>query len=847
MTSEKKSGGRIDELRGACSQSYDRLKVIFLAILILILIIGIAFNVEGTGTANSSAPGMSEKVIITEIYYNTYLKGDTHGEFIRIHNPTESSINIGGWQITDVEGVITFPSWLNIDAGDSLYLAYNATAFYEEMLQNADFEHGVDSDSTPNMGRYKTLILANNGDEVILKDEKGEIIDVVIYGNSVYAGAGWSGIPVKDTDEGVILARDRNETTGQQYEDRNSSADWDDYRVYVVGQSYFPYKTFNFRGNVTVFTSPDSSFNEIANAIDTAEESIYLNVYQFHNFYLMDHIIEAIERGVEVKIMLEGDPVNGIADEERYIANQTVTAGGEVRFMIDDKDRGIHDRYAFNHAKYALIDNKSTIVMSENWKNTGVPTNNTFGNRGWGVIINNSTVTNYFSAVFFEDWKPASRDSFPFTSYDPIYGNKYGSPPPDFVSNRTIPTGNYSPLFNSEIISGEFNISPVLAPDTSLMQAKSIIGMIKGAKKSVYVEQLYIYKDWGTYAEPEPNQFLEAALNASRRGCEVKILLDSRYGKEHNEETIKYVNDIAKAEKLNLKAKLIDNEAIGLNKTHNKGVIVDQNRVLTSSINWNEYSPRNNREVGLLIENEDAAEFYTNVFLYDWHNIPPVVSFRYSPLHPVLNQSITFDASNSFDSDGTIANYNWDFGDGNITNTTEAIITHAYSETGDSSSVNLTVADDDGAVNSISKLITVSEVEVFIFDTGSPANPYPSIFGTHNGIITPSQAITVQKFYTYPCPGTGGHSECVEIWNNSWSVTATWDGYKGDWHNITFDEFFTLKSGETYNYTIHTGSYPQNHHTPSLLTANGWINCTSFLDANGRICTDWIPAVKLYA
>ena len=569
-----------------------------------------------SSAATSCAP------IITEVYYDTYLKNDLD-EFIRIHNPAESSIDVGGWQITDREGVIIFPAWTNLDAGASLYLVYNATAFYEEMLMEAEFEYGVDSDSTPNMIKSGSLRLANRGDEVILTDDEGEIIDVVIYGNSDYIGAGWTKTPVKDTDEGVILERDRNETTGQ-YEDENSSVDWDDYRVYVIGQSHFPHETFDFNGNVTVFTSPDRSFNEIVNAVDNAQDSIYLNIYQFHNFYLMDHIIDALERGVDVKIMLEGDPVDGIDDEERYIANQTVTAGGEVRFMINDNDRDIHDRYAFNHAKYAVIDDETTMVTSENWKNTGVPVNNTFGNRGWGIMVNSPDVTDYFSKVFFEDWKPASKDSILFTANDSTYGDKYGCPPPDFVPNRTILIGNYSHPFESKTVSGKFNISPVLAPDTSLMQIVSIIGMIKRAKNSVYVEQLYIYKNWGRRADPKPNPFLEAVINASRRGCEVKILLDSMYGKEHNEETIKYVNDIAADEKLNLVAKLINNEAIGLNKTHNKGVIVDCREVLISSINWNEYSPTNNREAGIIIENEDVAEFYTDVFLYDWYDGSPV-------------------------------------------------------------------------------------------------------------------------------------------------------------------------------------------------------------------------------
>jgi hypothetical protein len=135
------------------------------------------------------------------------------------------------------------------------------------------------------------------------------------------------------------------------------------------------------------------------------------------------------------------------------------------------------------------------------------------------------------------------------------------------------------------------------------------------------------------------------------------------------------------------------------------------------------------------------------------------------------------------------------------------------------------------------------------FDTGSPANPYPSIFGTHNGTLTPNYDITVSRMYTYACEGTGGHSEHIQIWNaTGWNVSATWDGYKDDWHNISFDEPFTLEADKTYNYTIITGSYPQIHHTETgeLEVDGGTITCTKFTDANGKTYNNWIPAIKLF-
>ena len=130
-----------------------------------------------------------------------------------------------------------------------------------------------------------------------------------------------------------------------------------------------------------------------------------------------------------------------------------------------------------------------------------------------------------------------------------------------------------------------------------------------------------------------------------------------------------------------------------------------------------------------------------------------------------------------------------------------------------------------------------------VFDTGE--GTYPSISGTHNGTIKPTTTIMVSKLYTYPCSGTGGHTEYTRIWNESWEVEAHWDGYTGDWHTILFNESFTLVKGQTYNYTIVTGSYPQIHHTDNLSTPAGFITCSKFVDTNGRRYNDWIPAIRL--
>jgi len=137
--------------------------------------------------------------------------------------------------------------------------------------------------------------------------------------------------------------------------------------------------------------------------------------------------------------------------------------------------------------------------------------------------------------------------------------------------------------------------------------------------------------------------------------------------------------------------------------------------------------------------------------------------------------------------------------------------------------------------------------EVQTFDTGRPENPYPSISGEFVGTIKTNKKIIAKKLYTYACEGTGGHTEHAIICNKTWCAYAEWEGYKGDWMNISFNRTVVLMPYETYNITIVTDSYPQIHHTSSLKTENGWINCTEFTDANGKKYKNWIPAIKLWS
>ena len=82
-------------------------------------------------------------------------------------------------------------------------------------------------------------------------------------------------------------------------------------------------------------------------------------------------------------------------------------------------------------------------------------------------------------------------------------------------------------------------------------------------------------------------------------------------------------------------------------------------------------------------------------------NVPPTAAFTPT----CTNLSCSVDGSASSDSDGTVASYAWNFGDGGTA--TGATATHAYTSPGQFT-ISLTVTDNQGATNAVTHTVTVS-------------------------------------------------------------------------------------------------------------------------------------------
>lgn len=88
---------------------------------------------------------------------------------------------------------------------------------------------------------------------------------------------------------------------------------------------------------------------------------------------------------------------------------------------------------------------------------------------------------------------------------------------------------------------------------------------------------------------------------------------------------------------------------------------------------------------------------------------PPQAVFEFSPAQPRVGETVMFNASDSFDPDGSIKRYDWDFdGDGQVdATTTSAFIEHAFATDG-TFEVMLRVTDNDNNTGQVSRTIMVT-------------------------------------------------------------------------------------------------------------------------------------------
>ncbi|MEJ2407694.1 MAG: PKD domain-containing protein, partial [Candidatus Thiodiazotropha sp.] len=209
-------------------------------------------------------------------------------------------------------------------------------------------------------------------------------------------------------------------------------------------------------------------------------------------------------------------------------------------------------------------------------------------------------------------------------------------------------------------------------------------------------------------------------------------------------------------------------------------------------------------------------------------NQPPVADIG-GPYSGTVNTGIEFDASASSDSDGSIASYGWDFGDGS--SATGAKVSHTYASTG-TYKVTLVVTDDGGESATDSADVTIGEGNQA--PVADAKGPYTSVAGEEIAFDGSSSSDVDGSIASYEWSFGDGSSAMGENPTHTYTQKGT--------YNVTLtvtDNDGAMDSDET-TVSVDPGNQPPVADTAGPYSAN--VNEKLVFDATGSSDPDGMIA-----
>jgi cardiolipin synthase A/B len=145
----------------------------------------------------------------------------------------------------------------------------------------------------------------------------------------------------------------------------------------------------------------------VLRAIDNAKKSIHTELFCITDRKVVEGLIKAKDRGVDVKVLAHPLKINNFAVNEKAV-NQLKDAGVQVKWYVPDPSK----RDNKLHGKAAIFDDDQAIIGSTNWTFSGFRKN-----REAGVEILSRSVNSALAEMFKDGWENHSSD-------EPMYHKK---------------------------------------------------------------------------------------------------------------------------------------------------------------------------------------------------------------------------------------------------------------------------------------------------------------------------------------------------------------------------------------------------------------------------------------
>lgn len=589
------------------------------------------------------------RIVIAAAHVDSVITGEPD-EAILLWNAGARGQSLAGWQLATATRRAAFPmtATLTLQPGQRLWCAAQDAAFLSSFGEPAACAWAETSDPAT-LPLEGSLALNNRGGQIVLRDAQGRLVDALLYGDASSGVEGWTGVPAQLYTrgavgvEGQVYHRKLHPLTGQPL-DTDAAADWAGdlgdvawgRRVRRPGWQGWDDASLarpphgDADATVTVAVAPEGLYAPLAAALSSATRSIDLSLYVLEHPELTHIIAAAADRGVSVRLLLEGGPPGGVSDLQRWCVSRLAAAGADVRYLAAAANAppGYDPRYRYTHAKFGLIDGRLAFVGSENFTWDAMPADARApvgGRRGFYLITDAEPVIRALTAIFTADWAPDRfLDLEPYSPQHPRYGDPpagYVPPPPPVYEVES------APFAQPVTAHGQARFIVASAPENVLRPDDSLHALLQraGPGDEILVAQLYEHKYWGDKdSNPiaDPNPRLRLLIDAARRGARVRLLLDGYFDDPQdprgNRATAGYVRAIAVAEGLDLDARLANPSGGGLHAKLVLARVQGETWSAVGSLNGGEVSHKLNREAVLLTDLPAVHARLSEVFAWDW-------------------------------------------------------------------------------------------------------------------------------------------------------------------------------------------------------------------------------------
>jgi len=380
---------------------------------------------------------------------------------------------------------------------------------------------------------------------------------------------------------------------------------------------------------------PDAAWLELSAFLKDVKNQLTVGMYDFTSA----HVLQGVQAGLsgaskpKLSLVLDHPAPNRTANQsdEQTQAALAKALGKREQFAwaAEAHDPKVNQAFFPNayHIKVAVKDHASFWLSSGNWNNSNQADIDPFAaganmtqidatankaDRDWDVIVQHAGLAKTFETYLQNDLTTALPFQIKATAATADAHSllaTLGESPEMDIRGKAV-TRKYFP---AKSITKKVKVQPLLTPDQGAGNyATNILKLVESAQHTLDIQTQYIHPPKA--GTDQAFQALITAVQAKvKSGVKVRVIL-SEY-----EATGGWLEKLQESG--------LDTTVVRIQQgVHNKGFVIDAAVVQSATVavgsqNWSGDGVLRNRDASLIIWDADAAQYFEQIFDWDWNNL----------------------------------------------------------------------------------------------------------------------------------------------------------------------------------------------------------------------------------